>query len=213
MIFVDIADLLRWVPDQRRSRCQWLVSDSVLAHMMAGSCHQCQMIVMITDISIANAKRGAVEGSQGGRLSRLVLGRRGGALLLAVGGLPADRRARGRNRHGAGRAPPARGEPDRRRTDARGARRGHPRAAGGGRGIAGGDRGTARWAAARGLVPDGGGDADAARDRRLSRGLPARRADARRGRAGGDRPAPARGRAGPRAAVRVRGREPAAGGR
>ena len=59
--------------------------------------------------------------------------------------------------------------------------------AGGRRGGAVGDRGPARRAAAHGLVPDRRRDADAARDRELPRRLPRRRADARRGRAGGDR--------------------------
>ena len=110
-----------------------------------------------------------------------------GAVLHPVGRLPADRRARGRNRDRAARAPPPRRQPDGGRTDARRARRGHPRAPGGRRGGAGGDRGPARRAPAGGLLPDRRRDADAAGDRDVPLLLPRRRADARRGRARGDR--------------------------
>src|SRR5437660_1285258 len=57
-----------------------------------------------------------------------------------------------------------------------------------------------------------GSDADAAGDRDVPRLLSRRGAHARRGRTGGDRPPPARRRARSRAAVRLRPREPAAGG-
>ena len=67
--------------------------------------------------------------------------------------------------------------------------------------------------AADGLVPDRRRDADAARDRDLPRRPPRRRAEPRRGRAGGDRAAAARRRVRSRAAVRVpwRQREARAG--
>ncbi len=138
---------------------------------------------------------------------RLVLGRGGVALLHPVGRLAADRGARGGDGTGVAGTPTPRGAPDRRRTHAGGAHRWDPRPPGGRRGGARRAGGPARGTAADGVVPDRGRDADAGGDRRVPRILPRGGADARRGRARGDRAAPARGRVRSRAAVRVR-REP-----
>src|ERR1700682_4130141 len=70
------------------------------------------MILMMAAISCPNAKRGPAESPDRGRISRIVLRRRRGPLLQPVGGLAADRDARGGDRHDAGRAPSARGRPD-----------------------------------------------------------------------------------------------------
>src|SRR5438445_11617188 len=76
-------------------------------------------IFLMFDISWPYAERRAPEGAQGGRLPRLLLGRRRGAVLQPVRGLPADLRARGRDGHDVAGAPPARRQPDGRRPDAR----------------------------------------------------------------------------------------------
>ena len=170
------------------------------------------MILLISAISRAYAQRASFEDPQGGRLPWLVLRCRRVAGVHPVRGLSADRSARGRNRGGAAGAPSARCQPDRRRPDARRARRGDPRAPGGGRGVPVGDRRVTRRAAAGGLLPDRGCHADAAGDRHVPRLLPRGRGDARRGRARGDRAATARRPTRPRAPVRVRRRDPAAGG-
>src|SRR5229473_7330106 len=110
--------------------------------------------LMIINIRCTYAQRLPTARSQGGRLSWLRLGRGRRAVLYAVGDLPADRDARGRSGHGAPGAPSARGQPDGGRADAAGTRRGDPRAPGGRRRGANGDRGPARRAAADGLLPD-----------------------------------------------------------
>src|SRR5438132_1425247 len=62
------------------------------------------MRFLIAAIRVSYAKRRPVEGSEGGRLSRLVLGCRRCALLHPVRGLAAGRSARGRDGPGARRA-------------------------------------------------------------------------------------------------------------
>ena len=111
-----------------------------------------------------------------------------------------------RNGRAADRAQPRRRAPDGGRRRAGRARRRHPGADGDGRGRDRGDRGRPRRPSADRLVPDRRGDADAAGDRRLPRLPPGRRGEPGRGRAGGDRAAPAGRRVRPRPALRVRGR-------
>src|SRR5271154_1294792 len=167
------------------------------------------MILVMSDISITYAQRRPAEGPEGGRSPWILPGGRRGALLYPVGHFPADRDARVRDGHGAVGAPPPWRQPDRRGADAARARRRGTGALGGNRSGSRGDRWPARRTPEDGVLPDRRRHADAAGDRHLPRLLPRCRADARRGRARGDRPATARWRAGPRAAVRVRRREPA----
>src|ERR1700730_17882027 len=98
------------------------------------------MKLVIAIISVAYAQRRPAQGPEGGHTPRLAVRRGRGPLLQPVGPFPADLSARGRDGDDAAGAPPARGQPDRRRTDPGGTCRGHPRAPGGGRGRPVGDR-------------------------------------------------------------------------
>src|ERR1700680_3679788 len=69
------------------------------------------MIFLIVHISFTYAQRGPVASPEGGGVSRVLLARRRRARLHPVGGVPADSRTRGRNRHDAARASRARGQP------------------------------------------------------------------------------------------------------
>src|SRR5271154_804270 len=114
MILVDIDFLLRVVG--REGRQVWFLgSFGSISFYLDTYLPSEPIILMIYDISIAYAQRGPVESSHRGRLPRLALRGRAGALLHAVGRLPADRGAGGRNGPRAARAPPAGRHPHGRR--------------------------------------------------------------------------------------------------
>src|SRR5438067_5227303 len=139
------------------------------------------VMLVIDDISCADAQPEPPAGPARGRPPWLLLGRRAGALVHAVGRLTADRRTGGADRHEAAGAPSPRRQPDRRGPDARAPRRGDPGEPGRGRGGPVGARRPTRRTPADGLVSHRRGDADAARDRHLPRRLSRGGADAGRG--------------------------------
>src|ERR1700726_1143141 len=68
---------------------------------------------LIADISCPYAQREPAQGPARGRVWRFAIRGRGGPLLHPVGGLPADRNARGGSGHRALGAPSPRRQPDR----------------------------------------------------------------------------------------------------
>src|SRR5580704_15699938 len=130
------------------------------------------VILIIDAISCPYAECGPPTSPQRGRRAGLVLGGGRRALLHPVGGLTADRSAGGGDGDDAAGTRSPRSTAHRGRPHPGGAHRGDPRAPGGRGGGARRARGPARGAAADGLVPYRGRDADAGRDRGLPRLLP-----------------------------------------
>src|ERR1700722_16654717 len=100
MIFAGILVLSLAEPDLRLKF--FVVSSS--AHT-GSNLPSAPVILFISTIRSTNAQCGPSRSPQGGCPPRLDLRCRDGSVLHAVGGLPADRGARGRGRSGAAGAP------------------------------------------------------------------------------------------------------------
>src|SRR5438067_3579424 len=113
MTFTDMAGLLFVFDRLSGVRIRWRRAPVRFCFRRhdATSLASVLMRFLIAAIRGSYAERRPAEGSEGGRLPRLLLRRRRCALLYPVRGLAAGRSARGRDGPGARRAPPARGQP------------------------------------------------------------------------------------------------------